>query len=485
MGVSAHDLVERAKAESRAIELDGGSAYRARVAPIAAGEKVVASIRSATHKLIRKNYRDAIAVEMEGRGLLEAVHTNASVSGLIIRGISDLLDAKAQADAAGSQAVASENAADFAFRILARFLPGEQAASRRRPRSRILAWGGALAALAVLVLSLSGPHWLDALRPMPHAQAGAFTVAFCHFADDPAREMERNVADDLAGFAGIRVLSVPATPYPESLSDVTGALDSGRESARELVRRTGADVVLWGTVFKSGGRVVPKLPLTLALGPKPERYSLAEDTLRLPAVFWFGLSELLRLVVANSLSEAVSAPGRERESLASLVEREEKLLATANASIGWNKEANSDLHFLLGKAHLELGRLVSGLDETRRAIALLGEAADSCGNSNDGNCANIRTGFAFALTELAMRTGSDAKTASVGRNLLWTGSVFRDGTDYRLSVSQCGELGAATGTLNCVLAVRAWQREYANGPQALVCGSGWAGLGWAACRRYS
>ena len=92
---------------------------RAFVAPIAAGEKVVSSTYSDAWALIKKSYGDALAVEMEGAGFLKAVHANQGVKAVVIRGISDLVDEKEKADAAGSQAVAAECAAAFMFDILA------------------------------------------------------------------------------------------------------------------------------------------------------------------------------------------------------------------------------------------------------------------------------------------------------------------------------------------------------------------------------
>jgi hypothetical protein len=89
------------------------------VGPIAAGEKVVASSRKATARLIKKNYGDTVAVEMEGRGFLEGVHINSPVHGGVVRGISDLLDGKEQADTGGSQQRAADGASAVAFEILA------------------------------------------------------------------------------------------------------------------------------------------------------------------------------------------------------------------------------------------------------------------------------------------------------------------------------------------------------------------------------
>jgi nucleoside phosphorylase len=96
------------------------------VAPIAAGEKVVATARKQVATLLKNNYGDAVAVEMEGRGFLEGVHLNRSVEGGVIRGISDLLDGKAEADRAGSQARAAGAASAVAFELLARLSEGAE-----------------------------------------------------------------------------------------------------------------------------------------------------------------------------------------------------------------------------------------------------------------------------------------------------------------------------------------------------------------------
>ena len=126
IGLSAYSLEQRARAEARKCDwLKRISATdsnpRAFVAPIAAGEKVIASTAANVFQFIRSSYEDAVAVEMEGLGFLEAARANQRVSAMVIRGISDLIDGKAKADTAGSQETAAHNASAFAFEVLAKF----------------------------------------------------------------------------------------------------------------------------------------------------------------------------------------------------------------------------------------------------------------------------------------------------------------------------------------------------------------------------
>ena len=141
---TAHDLEQRARTlrqrEDWRKRLNSAITHEAPavfVAPIAAGEKVVASTRAATAKLIREHYGDALAVEMEGRGFLEGVHISHPVQGCVVRGISDLLSGKANADKAGSQQRAADAASAVAFEILSG-LGGKTATARAKSAARFV-----------------------------------------------------------------------------------------------------------------------------------------------------------------------------------------------------------------------------------------------------------------------------------------------------------------------------------------------------------
>lgn len=122
VGQSSYRLVQRARVESRRpgwlARLGTGEEVDVHVAPIAAGEKVVADMRSPTYQFIRDHYSDAVAVEMEGRGFLAAAYVH-SVEAMVIRGISDMIEKKNDADALGWQPKAAARAAAFAFEVMA------------------------------------------------------------------------------------------------------------------------------------------------------------------------------------------------------------------------------------------------------------------------------------------------------------------------------------------------------------------------------
>ncbi len=142
VGESSYVLEQRARAEARKgdwlrriIGPAAAKAPRALAGPIAAGEKVLAETRSELYQFLRAHYGDALAVEMEGRGFLVATRAHMRVEALVIRGISDCIDGKTEADAAGSQEPAARHASAFAFEILARFTPSSAELLLPEPRT--------------------------------------------------------------------------------------------------------------------------------------------------------------------------------------------------------------------------------------------------------------------------------------------------------------------------------------------------------------
>jgi len=88
------------------------------IKPIVTGSKVIAHDKSAVATMIDQYASDAVAVETEGHGFLEAASANAGLDALVIRGISDLLTGKHEVADNYWQPVASRHAAAFAIELL-------------------------------------------------------------------------------------------------------------------------------------------------------------------------------------------------------------------------------------------------------------------------------------------------------------------------------------------------------------------------------
>lgn len=80
-------------------------------------------------------FNDAVAVDMEGYGFFSAVQHNKEVNALLIRGISDQLDNKAEAEREGSQVFASQAASAFAFEVLSQLFDFNPVIVKTFPRT--------------------------------------------------------------------------------------------------------------------------------------------------------------------------------------------------------------------------------------------------------------------------------------------------------------------------------------------------------------
>jgi nucleoside phosphorylase len=131
VGNSSAQLVARARAEARKNDWLKRLSLseplpEVFVGAIAAGEKVVAAKESQVFKFLRSNYNDALAVEMEGYGVLNAAFAYPNIQVIVIRGISDMVEGKNDPTLGlegDRQVKASIHASAFAFELLAKFKP--------------------------------------------------------------------------------------------------------------------------------------------------------------------------------------------------------------------------------------------------------------------------------------------------------------------------------------------------------------------------
>jgi nucleoside phosphorylase len=102
--------------------------------PIAAGERVVASVASEDFKILREHYSDAAAIDMESAGLYLAAERNNRTPTIAVRGISDKLSDKSTTSDEKWQPIAAANAAAFAIALLNAADPSDMALTLPRIR---------------------------------------------------------------------------------------------------------------------------------------------------------------------------------------------------------------------------------------------------------------------------------------------------------------------------------------------------------------
>lgn len=122
-GSYSKDLVSIAEAVARKGEwrkrIKGDTTHTKVIfGPIASGDKVVAADDGAIANLLKHSYNDTTALEMESSGFGHAMQHHPDIRFMNIRGISDLLEGKAQTDKDGSRERAAECMAGFVFELL-------------------------------------------------------------------------------------------------------------------------------------------------------------------------------------------------------------------------------------------------------------------------------------------------------------------------------------------------------------------------------
>jgi nucleoside phosphorylase len=154
---------------------------------IASGEKVVGSTKSIIHGYLKQNCSHALAVEMEGLGFLEACRPYPLIKTLLLRGISDLVDGKEDADSEGSQPYAVNNAVEFLFGLID-FLDVNQKAPISSKRNKLFEittklypegikdkgiWSRSGGDLSLIQLYTTGKaQWIDALKMIENGGGG-------------------------------------------------------------------------------------------------------------------------------------------------------------------------------------------------------------------------------------------------------------------------------------------------------------------------
>jgi tetratricopeptide (TPR) repeat protein len=137
--------------------------------------------------------------------------------------------------------------------------------------------------------------------PMPDKTK--LSIGVVHLDGDDKGEIEHVIWEDL------KTPPIDAEEIDRLIE--TTDVEIGRKQARDLLQKSGFDVIIWGTLLTAGDKVVPKIYWTTNgdradndLKPTQKAF---DDDLHLPPVFWADFSNVLGLVVTTSAGELLGS----------------------------------------------------------------------------------------------------------------------------------------------------------------------------------
>jgi len=152
-------------------------------------------------------------------------------------------------------------------------------------------------------------HFLERrkARKLPKADPTRLTVliALLPGDDEPPHETHKNIVDLLDDLAGVEVLSVDRTLWVESL-DPDEQRKQGHKQARDLLKQSGAEVLIWGRIMVQDQQRIPRLFLTHRKSSAEEdssvkgrQYALetTQNEIQLPSILWADLWKVLALLI--------------------------------------------------------------------------------------------------------------------------------------------------------------------------------------------
>ena len=164
---------------------------------------------------------------------------------------------------------------------------------------------------------------------LPQVDPGTFTVAIAKIELDERDQFQRLISEAVAEFGGVETLPIDRV-IRYSGGTLEDSVDAGNDTAQEYLRRTGADILVWGVLLRADGGPDPILKLHVTPSVDVEGITDAKyaftDEYGLPELFYQDLVRVLGLVVASYGQDITRYGQFPAEGLDTFVESVRKLI---------------------------------------------------------------------------------------------------------------------------------------------------------------
>ena len=148
---------------------------------------------------------------------------------------------------------------------------------------------------------------LTDFAPLPHATGNKFSLVIGKLENDSDDSHRRVIREALAGQTGVEVLLVDRIISLDANANQQDAIRAGHERARDILKKTHADVMLWGTSLDAKRAESPMslhwTTTTRTDFKSIENYRPREADYDLPELFWQDVSDVLGLLATAAASE--------------------------------------------------------------------------------------------------------------------------------------------------------------------------------------
>ena len=209
---------------------------------------------------------------------------------------------------------------------------------------------------------------------LPRADPNRFAIGVGNLKDDADHHAEEQIIDSLRSFEeeeGRQDVEILRFDRQIS-SDGTEASDkTGYEQARKFLKRSGAQVLIWGSVLHNGKNDAYRLYWTTSeMGGREKNLYQAED-FKLQPIFWNDLVEVLQLLVVSESTHYFDLRGHYiADKLRPFVTQVQQLFRGSQGQAGWNASTRREVGRVLAHALEVLGDQSGDIEALKESISV-------------------------------------------------------------------------------------------------------------------
>jgi tetratricopeptide (TPR) repeat protein len=208
---------------------------------------------------------------------------------------------------------------------------------------------------------------------LPRADSHRFSVGVAHLEYDESYEFEDFLGESIHNFdrkTGVEPLRFDRTICLEGQPEE--AEKRGHEKARQYLRESGAQVLVWGAV--RGKKAVRLYWTSSTSGRESESAYLPKD-FELPTVLQKDLMDILKLIILTQSAQYFPREGHYiTDQLAPFIERVRQLMIERAQQTGWDVDTLAGVNLLLANAQATFGDQKGDNRSLKEAVTAYDEA---------------------------------------------------------------------------------------------------------------